>query len=167
MVSPVLPASPPGGVVVIGRRPARIAWFVIATLFAIAVVGTLVGTVVVAAPRDPELGRIFLLVAGIMVPIDLGIGYLLSSRLRRRVPPGAPRDATAGAQVIIGSSLALGAGLTASLFFLVAREPLLLALVLPCAAVLVHWFPSQRRWEALSAPPAPGAPPPRNPMVRG
>jgi hypothetical protein len=151
--------------VVIGRRQARLAWSAVAALLLIAVVGVLVGTAVVAAPRDPGLGMIFLLVAGIMVPIDLGIGYLLSSRLRRRVPPGAPRDATAGAQVIIGSSLALGAGLTASLFFFVTREPLLLALVLACAAVLIHWFPSQRRWEALSAPPAPGAPP-RNPMVR-
>ena len=150
----------------IGRRTARLAWLVVATLLAIAVVGVLVGTAIIAAPRDPELGRIFLLVAGIMVPIDLGIGYLVTSRLRRRAPPRAPRDATAGTQVIIGSSLALGAGLTASLFFFVTREPLLLALVLPCAAVLVHWFPSQRRWEAISAPPAPGAPP-RNPMVRG
>ncbi len=58
--------------------------------------------------------------------------------------------AIAGTQTIIASALALGAALMCSVFFFVSREPALLLLVIPCAAVLLHWFPSKSRWARIA-----------------
>jgi hypothetical protein len=143
------------------RAQARVVWTVIAVVLAAAVVAALTGAAAVPPDAPSPIGTVFLLVAGPMVVIDLGVAYFITSRMRRRAAPGALAGAVAGTQVIVASAIALGAGLMCCVFFFVAREPLLLLLVLPCAAVLLHWFPSEARWAAIT--PGAAAPAGRNP----
>jgi hypothetical protein len=145
----MFPAPAPPRTPTLTRAQARIVWTVIAVVLAGAVAAALAGAA--AVPRDAAspIGTVFLLVAAPMVVIDLGVAYFITSRMRRRAAPGAPPGAVAATQVIVASAVALGAGLMCCVFFFVSREPLLLLLVLPCAAVLLHWFPSEGRWAAI------------------
>ncbi len=161
---PVPPPTPPRSVA-LSRAQARLVWSVLAVMLVAAVVGASIGAATVPMPGDPQIGTLLLIVACVMVPVDLAASCLVTSRMRRRPAAGVLPESLAGTQMIVGSAVALGAGLMCCVFFFVSREPLLLALVIPCAAVLLHWFPSQGRWAALASPPAPGEPR-RNPMVR-
>jgi tellurite resistance protein TehA-like permease len=154
MILPTTPAA--ARMPTLTRTQARAIWLVIAAALVAAVVGALVGAAAVPASADPGLGTVFLVVAAVLVPADLVISWFVTSRIRRRPPPGAPPDAVAATQVIVGSAIALGAGSLCCIFFFVSRQPLLLLLVLPCAAVLLRWFPSPTRWAALLPAPAPG-----------
>jgi hypothetical protein len=145
---------------------ARIVWVGLAAVLLVAVVGALVASAHLPMARGQPIGNLLLIVAAVMVPLDLGASFFVVSRMRKRAVPGATPDALAGTQMIVGCAVALGAGLMCCVFFFISREPLLLALVLPCAAALLYWFPSQRRWDALLPQPAPGQPPRRNPLVR-
>ena len=150
----------------LGRRQARTVWSVVAAVLGVAVAAAIVGAAAVPAlAPQPMVATVFLLVAGVVVPLDLGIGWFVTSQIRKRASPAAPRDAVASSQVIVGSASALAAGLICCVFFFVSRQPLLLLLVVPCAASLLHWFPSEGRWASLAWRPAPGERP-RHPMVR-
>ena len=150
----------------LGRRQARTVWSVVAAVLGVAVAAAIVGAAAVPAlAPQPMVATVFLLVAVAVVPLDLGIGWFLTSQIRKRASPAAPRDAVASSQVIVGSASALAAGLICCVFFFVSRQPLLLLLVVPCAASLLHWFPSEGRWASLAWRPAPGERP-RHPMVR-
>jgi hypothetical protein len=156
MIVPDRPKMPPA-MPVLTRTQALVIWSVIAAVLVGAVVAALVAASVVPAVADPKLGTLFLLIAAVLVPADLVVGTFVASRIRKRAAPGTPPDAVAATQVIVGSAVALGAGGVCCLFFFVSRQPLLLVLVLPCAAVLLRWFPSSARWTALS-PATPSAP---------
>jgi hypothetical protein len=163
--APPAPPSPPR-VPALTRAQARVVWSVLAAAFVVVVVAAIVGAAAFPGARPPrELGTIFLFVAGPLVALDLGVAYLVTSRMRRRFGSIAP-EALAATQVIVASVLAVGAALVCCIFFFVAREPLLLLFVLPCAAVLLHWFPSRARWAALVPGAAAAAPARRNPLVR-
>jgi hypothetical protein len=145
--------------VVVDRRKIRIVWFGI-TLGLIALVGALLAVAAVAPAADPGrgLGTVFLLVAAPMTAIDLVLGYVLTGRMRRNPAAGASPEASAAAQTVVGSALAVGAALMCSAFFFVSREPLLLLLVIPCAVVLVRWYPSEERWARILPAGAAAAP---------
>jgi hypothetical protein len=98
------------------------------------------------------------------VVADLVVGYFVAARVRRSAPPEAPPDAIAATQVIVGSATALSGTFVCAVFFFLSREALLLVLVLPCAAALLSWFPSEARWAALRPARTAGAPPRRSMM---
>jgi hypothetical protein len=163
--TPPAPPSPPR-IPALTRAQARAVWSVLAAALVVLVLAAVGGAAAFPGARPPrQLGTIFLFVAGPMVALDLGMAYLVTSRMRRRYGPVAP-EALAATQVIVASALAVGAALVCCIFFFVAREPLLLLLVLPCAAVLLHWFPSRARWATLVPGAASAAPRARNPLVR-
>ncbi len=140
-------------------------WGGIAALLAAAVIVAVVAsTAVPAPPGSRELGAVFLLVAVPMTAVDLALAYVITRRMRRKAPPGGSPEALAATQTIVASAVALGAALMSCVFFFVSREPLLLALVLPCATVLLHWRPTGSRWARL-APAPPGSAAPRR-MIR-
>jgi hypothetical protein len=149
----------------LGRTQARVVWFAIAVLFAGALVAALAASSSIAVVPNAGLGEIFLGVACVVVVADLGIGFLVTSRIRKNASPEAPPDAVAATQVIVGSATALSGGLVCAVFFFLTRQGLLLLLAAPCALVLLRWFPSEGRWAALRPAVAPGEPR-RNPMVR-
>ena len=137
-----------------------------AALLVAAVVVALVASMAVPAPAGSrELGAVFLLVAVPMTAVDLALAYVVTGKMRRAGPRGATPEALAATQTIVASAVALGAALMSCVFFFVSREPLLLLLVIPCAAVLLQWRPTEARWARL-APAAPGSPAPRR-MIRG
>ena len=149
----------------LGRTQARAVWLGIAVLFAGALVAALAAAGSIAAVPDAALGEIFLGVACLVVVADLGIGFFVTSRIRKNASPEAPPDAVAATQVIVGSATALSGGLVCAVFFFLTRQGLLLLLAAPCALVLLKWFPSEARWAALRPAQAPGASR-RSPMVR-
>jgi hypothetical protein len=145
--------------VVVDRRRIRIVWFGI-TLGLAALVGALLAAAAVApaAESGRGLGTVLLLVAVPMTAIDLVLSFVLAGRIRRNPAAAASAEASAAAQTVAGSALAVGAALMCAVFFFVSREPLLLLLVIPCAAVLLRWYPSEERWAGIlpaSASPAP------------
>jgi hypothetical protein len=134
----------------ITRRDARILWSACAVLLALAVAGALAAaSAIPAAPGAGESATSPALAAAAIVAFDLGMAYLLPRHTRRRAAGRLHPDTLAAVQTIAASALALGAGFVCCAFFFVTREPLLLPLVVPCAAVLLHWHPSEARWVAL------------------
>jgi hypothetical protein len=132
------------------RRDARILWSAGAALLVLAVTAALAAaSAIPAAPTAGESATSPTLVASAIVAFDLGMAYLLPRHTRRRAAARLHPDTLAAVQTIAASALALGAGLACCAFFFVTREPLLLPLVAPCAAVLLHWHPSEARWVAL------------------
>jgi hypothetical protein len=164
MILPQRPGQTPN-MANLGRTQARVVWLGLAVLFAGALVGALAAASSIAAVPDAALGEIFLVVACLVVVADLGVGFLVTSRIRKNASPEAPPDAVAATQVIVGSATALSGGLVCAVFFFLTRQGLLLLLAAPCALVLLLWFPSEARWAALRPAQAP-AEPRRNPMVR-
>lgn len=159
------PPAPPAS-----RSVARIIWSGLAAAITVAVVGVMaIASVAPPPPGSEELRLVLLAVAVPFVAVDLAMSYVVTARMRRTPPPGGTPDSVAMSQTIVGAALAVGATLMCCVFYFVSREPLLLSLVVPCVAVLVHWFPSQSRWLRLApagAPPT-AAEPTRRPMVRG
>jgi hypothetical protein len=167
MIVPQAPGRPPN-LPNLGRTQVRIVWFALAALFTAAVLLALMGASTIPAGPAAGLGELFLLIATAVVVGDLAIGFFITSRMRKNAPASAPPDAVAATQVIVGSATALSGGLVCAIFFFLSRQGLLLLLALPCALVLLTWFPSEARWAALRPAGAPGAAaaPRRNPMVR-
>jgi NADH:ubiquinone oxidoreductase subunit K len=146
------------------RRQAVLVWLMTAALLVAAPVVAVVAAASVSAPPGARgLAAVFLLVAAPMTAVDLALAYV-TARMRRSAPPGANSEALAATQTIVASALVFGAATMSCIFFFVSREPLLLLLVLPCAAVLLHWRPTEARWARL-APAAPGSPAARR-MIR-
>jgi hypothetical protein len=147
------------------RRDARILWSAGAALLALAVTATVAAAA--AIPAEPAAGESVTsptLVAAALVALDLGMAYLVPWHTRRRAAARRHPDTLAAVQTIAAAALALGAGLACCAFFFVTREPLLLPLLAPCAAVLLHWHPSEARWVALGGS---RDPPRRHRMMRG
>ncbi len=146
------------------RKGARKVWLGFAAALAAAVAASLL----LAPARPADAMRVpLLLAAGALTAVELVAVYLLTASLRRRaaaapVPP--PPEAIAAVQVVVAAGLATGAALFACLCQYLTRERLFLLLVAACAAVLVHWYPSDARWARLlpGGPPGAGA----RPMVR-
>ncbi|HEY6003820.1 MAG TPA: hypothetical protein VIV57_13155 [Anaeromyxobacter sp.] len=158
--SPTTPALP----LALDRRKTRIVWLAVALGLGGAFAAALVGAAAVPASPQPGLGSLLLLVAAPMTAIDLVLAYVLTGRMRRNPGAAVAPDASAATQTIVASASAMGAALMSCVFFFVTREPLLLLLPLPCAAVLLHWYPSEQRWSRLL--PASAAPASRR-MMRG
>jgi FtsH-binding integral membrane protein len=160
----ILPMPAPGPVPP-SRRQVRVVWLAMAAALVAAVVAAIAGSTLVPANEgSSQLATIFLVVSAPLTAIELAMAYFVTGRLRRRPPPGADPESVASSQVIIASALPLGATFLSCVFFFVAREPLQLLLAVPCAAVLLHWRPTEARWARL-LPTAPGAPGPRR-MIR-
>jgi FtsH-binding integral membrane protein len=160
----MLPPSPATSPVPLNRRQASVVWLAMAGALAGAVVLAVVGSMLVPANAgSSSLATIFLLVSAPLTAVELAMGYVLARRVRRAAPLGASPDANAASQTILASALALGATFLSCVFFFVAREPVQLLLALPCAAVLLHWRPTEARWARL-LPAVPGSAPTR--MIR-
>jgi hypothetical protein len=159
----LLPQRPPPITLALDRRKTHLVWLGIALGMAGAVAAALLGAAVVPASAPPGLGTILLLVATPIAAIDLAMAYVVPGRMRRIPGAAAAPEASAASQTIVASALAVGSALMSCVFFFVAREPLLLLLVLPSAAVLLHWRPSEERWARLL--PAGAAAEPRR-MIR-
>lgn len=161
----MLVPSPARAPVPLDRRQASIVWLAMAGALVGAVVLAIVGsTLVPANAGSSSLAILFLLVSAPLTAVELAMAYVLPARVRRTAPPGAPPDAIAATQTIIASALSLGATFLSCVFYFVAREPLQLLLAVPCAAVVLHWRPTEQRWARL-LPAAPGAT--ANRMIRG
>jgi hypothetical protein len=160
-------STPSPSAPVLHRDKARIVW----SALALALVAALVASIAVPmpAPRDPALARVLLVAVAALTVADLVAAYVVTAAIRRKAgtSEGVPREAAPGVQVIIASALALGSGLFACVAHLLTRDPVFLGLVLPPAALLVHWFPSEARWTRImpAGPGAPGAQPARS-MIR-
>lgn len=167
MILPQRPAGPAPNMPALGRTQARVVWFAVAAAFVAAVIGALVASSATAVTPRPELGELFLGVASLVVVADLAVGFVVASRIRKSA--AAPPDGVAATQVIVGSATALSGGIVSAVFFFVTQQGLILLLAVPCALVLLGWFPSEGRWAALRPAqpqgPAPGVPR-RNTMVR-
>jgi uncharacterized membrane protein YfcA len=167
MIVPQRPGLGPN-TVNLGRPQARLVWLALAVMGTAAVIGAIAGASASGAAPNPQLGELFLGVGSLVVLADLAIGFFVTSKMRKNAPPGAPPDAIAATQVIVGSATALSGLLVSAVFFFITQQGLILLLALPCAAVLLSWFPSESRWAKLRPAGAAGSPgePRRNPMVR-
>lgn len=160
--------SPPprGAPAPLTRAQARLVWSALAFSLASAFVASALAPSVLRQPANPELAKILLPIVALVTAMDLALAYVVTASMRRRAGGGgtAALEAAAGTQVILASGLAFGAALFSCVAHFITGEWLFLLLVLPCAAVLLHWFPSESRWARIGPAAAGGAAPARRMM---
>jgi len=137
--------------VALTRRQANIVWLAMN-----GAVATAIAVTVVAASRlpakDTSIARPLLLISVLLTAVELPMAYILTARIRRKPPYRGTLDGIPGTQMIVACALAFGCALLSCVFFFISREPLQLLLVVPCAAVLFHWRPTEERWSRLLPP---------------
>jgi hypothetical protein len=161
----ISPRPTPAGAV-LTRGQARVVWTGLALLLVVAVVATLLAPGILGTVPDREIAWILLPAVALVTAADLAMSYVVTGTIRKRAASaGAPaREAAAGTQTIVASALAIGAAIFACVGHFVTGDKLFVLLVLPCAAVLVHWFPSESRWARITPAGPADAPPPRRMM---
>jgi hypothetical protein len=156
--------APPSAVLTRGQ--ARVVWTGLAFLLVVAVVATLLAPGILGTAPDREIAKVLLPAAALVTVVELAMSYVVTRTIRRRAGSAGAlaREAAAGTQTIVASALALGAAIFACVGHFITGEMLFVLLVPPCAAVLVHWFPSESRWARITPAGTADAPPARRMM---
>ena len=134
------------------RAQARRVWLALAFSLAAASAASATAPAVLHQQPDPALAKILLPVVALITAMDLVMAYVVTGSIRKRAATtsGPSLAAVAGTQTIIACGLAFGAALFACVGHFITGEKLFLVLVLPSAAVFLHWFPSESRWARLT-----------------
>ncbi len=149
------------------RAQARRVWSALAFSLVAASAASATAPAVLHQQPDPALAKILLPFIALVTAMDLVLAYAVTGSIRKRAVAGSGPSlaAVAGTQTIIACGLAFGAALFACVGHFITGERLFLVLVLPSAAVFLHWFPSEARWARLT-PGAAGTAAPARRLMR-
>jgi len=132
--------------VALTRRQANIVWLGMNGAVAAAIAVTVVAASQLPSRKDTSIAGSLLLISALLTAVQLPMAYILTARIRRKPPYRGGPDGIPGTQTVVACALASGCALFSCVCFFIAREPLQLLLVVPCAAVLFHWRPTEERW---------------------
>jgi hypothetical protein len=126
------------------------------TIWAALLASVVVAAIASATLEPPNrfavhLRGILLAIGAFLTLVELPMAYVLTAIMRRKALPGTPPDTLAATQTIVACGFAEGTALFAAVGRFATGEPLFFLFMAACAAVIVHWFPSDARWAWLGA----------------